>query len=164
MVQEQPRELARRARSGTVSLSQVVAANVPKLRRDLGLRQTDLGERMRELGHETWSRQIVSLVERYLRSVNVDELASLSLALEVSPVVLLTPDPDGPPLDLGLPGLAQKLAGALTPAWIAGRRDLRVRWDGNRLTGLGASTTSGHRGRSTRGQRSADPATEESNP
>ena len=121
-------------------LSDVLAWNVRRRREAAGLTQQDIADRMHALGHSTWTHQVTtSKVERRVRAVPVDELAGLALALEVAPVDLLTPDPDGPPLDLGLPSLLEGFARLSERAWFAGEQDLQVTWEGNRPTGAGAS-------------------------
>lgn len=53
--------------------------------------QGDLATGMRNLGHSTWSHTTVSTIERRVRSVSVDELASLAVLLRVPPLRLLDP-------------------------------------------------------------------------
>jgi transcriptional regulator with XRE-family HTH domain len=65
----------------------------------LRLTQDEVAERMRSLGHSTWSRATVSEIERYGRSLSVDELVSLAAVFSIGVSSML--DPLGP----GLPGL-----------------------------------------------------------
>ena len=86
--------------------SQGLAQNVRVIRRWWDLSQADLAERMANLGHG-WVRQTVGEVERSRRSVSVDELLGLAMALKTSAITLLDPsatrDQDEPPLtDIGL--------------------------------------------------------------
>jgi transcriptional regulator with XRE-family HTH domain len=83
--------------------SEVVARNVASLRVLRGLQQKDLVERMNHLGHR-WNRATPSEVERRERAVTVDELASLCVALNVTPSDLLDPERLGANLDLGMTG------------------------------------------------------------
>ena len=63
--------------------SQGLAQNVRVIRRWWDLSQADLAERMANLGHG-WVRQTVGEVERSRRSVSVDELLGLAMALKTS--------------------------------------------------------------------------------
>lgn len=98
----------------TVSVSQVVAANVTKARKIRGLTQEELAVKLRALTGGQWPRSAVSMAEgswlsapwERVRKFDVNQLIALSLALEM-PVswFLLPPDqrPDGGLVDDGDP-------------------------------------------------------------
>ena len=67
-----------------------VAENVRRRRLALGLKQSDLAQRMRHLGHR-WSDGVVGFIERSDRKIMVDELLGLAIALECSIRDLLGP-------------------------------------------------------------------------
>jgi transcriptional regulator with XRE-family HTH domain len=101
-----PKRAGRTAKPGSRFLSEVLADNVHAIRSLQRLSQEDLADRMQKFG-EDWSRATVGQIERYDRTVNVDELGHLALALGVTIGQLL--DPTGPghhreeKLDVGLP-------------------------------------------------------------
>jgi transcriptional regulator with XRE-family HTH domain len=92
---------------GSRFLSDAIADKVRAYRLLRRLKQDDVADRMRELRHQTWTRQTVSDVERVRRNLTVDELVGLSFLFGVSLNELLDPVPidGGPPpaLDIGLP-------------------------------------------------------------
>jgi transcriptional regulator with XRE-family HTH domain len=98
----------------------VVAANIAGYRNVRKLSQQALAEEMRQLGHQ-WSPSTVSDVENGDRSVAVDELVDLALALETNPPTLLDPG--------GIDGNATEAldcGGGATPvsfarAWLRGK-------------------------------------------
>ncbi len=53
--------------------------------------QEEIAERMVILGHATWRRQTVALVEKAGRNLTVDELISLAVALQTTLAYLLNP-------------------------------------------------------------------------
>jgi transcriptional regulator with XRE-family HTH domain len=67
-----------------------VAANVARLRKRAGLTLTDLSERMAAVGRPMLTTGL-SKIENGQRSVDVDDLVALALALEVNPNALLLP-------------------------------------------------------------------------
>jgi transcriptional regulator with XRE-family HTH domain len=71
--------------------SEIVADNVRDIRAARRLTQADLSERMVVLGCNGWHRATASEVERGMRSVSVDELFALALALDVTVSKLLDP-------------------------------------------------------------------------
>lgn len=85
-----PKRRNRKASSGSRFLSDVFAANVRMSRLALDLKQADLAERMRQLGHE-WSPATVSEVERNRRGVPIDELGALAFVLKRTIPDLLDP-------------------------------------------------------------------------
>jgi transcriptional regulator with XRE-family HTH domain len=105
--------------------SQIVAANVRSLRALHGLSQDDLAEKMQHLRHG-WSRATVSEIEREDRSVTVDELASLGVALNVGPGELLDSERLGVAMDLGMSGPVRK---TLASAWARGLLRITVEGD-----------------------------------
>lgn len=68
-----------------------VAANVKQLRKDRGLKLSEVAGRVTDLGRPM-SLNTVSKIERGERQVSVDDLVALAIALDVSPNrLLLTP-------------------------------------------------------------------------
>lgn len=111
--------------------SQVLADNVRAFRLLRGLTQAELGDRLTELGHG-WGAGTAGFVERGDRSVNVDELCGLAVALGVTLGQLL--DPSGPDhshrrsLDLGLydlPDGVQSLGTWHAHLWVNSRLVIR---------------------------------------
>jgi transcriptional regulator with XRE-family HTH domain len=92
---------------GSRFLSDAIAEKMRAYRLLRRLKQDDVANSMRELRHQTWTRQTVSDVERLQRNLTVDELVGLSIVFELSLNELLDPVPvdGGPPpaLDVGLP-------------------------------------------------------------
>ncbi len=88
-----PQRARRESIPGTVFPSEAVARNVRAYRGLRRLTQSELAERMAAMGLE-WSAGTVGFVERYERSVTVDEYVSLTLCLGVRVGALL--DPTGP--------------------------------------------------------------------
>jgi transcriptional regulator with XRE-family HTH domain len=101
-----PASSRRREGRGSAMLpSQALALNLRAARAQLKLSQQDLAERMSALGHP-WTRPTASQVERGIRSVTVDELFGLCLALQVdATTLLLLPENWNAPMDTGLPQL-----------------------------------------------------------
>jgi transcriptional regulator with XRE-family HTH domain len=102
-----PGRAGREPLPGSRFLSDAIADKVRAYRLLRRLKQDDVADRMRELRHQTWTRQTVSDVERVRRNLTVDELVGLSFVFGVSLNDLLDPVPvdGGPPpaLDIGLP-------------------------------------------------------------
>ncbi len=97
----------RAPQAGSRFLSDVLADNIRAVRAQRRLKQEDVAEGMRKLGHP-WTRQTVGEVEQGRRNVTVDELLALGLVLEAAPFDLLNPIPigggppqDAPPIDVG---------------------------------------------------------------
>jgi hypothetical protein len=67
---------------GARYLSSVVVANLRTARRLRDQSQDGVALRMRQLGHENWSRATVSELEREGRSLSLDEVFSLAIVLE----------------------------------------------------------------------------------
>lgn len=133
-----PRRRGRTTPSGAALPSEVLAENLRGYRALRQVSQEELAHRMTELGHE-WSRSTVGDVERNARSVGVDELFGLAIAIGVTVCQLL--DPTGPDhsrrlsLDVGLYDLAdgstQRLGPWLSHLWANGRVVARLfhgRW------------------------------------
>lgn len=72
-------------------LAEALADNLRAARSHQRLTQPAVAERMRALGHRTWSANTVSHVERAQRSISLYELVSLGLVLEASLQELLEP-------------------------------------------------------------------------
>lgn len=81
-----------------------VAEAIARLRRERGLEQRDLAERVSTAGRAL-TASVLSKIESGARRVDVDDLAAIAAALEVSPALLLLAAP-APESDL-VPGLAQ---------------------------------------------------------
>jgi transcriptional regulator with XRE-family HTH domain len=69
----------------------ILETNVRALRRRGRMSQEGLAERMRELGHPTWTSSAVSEIERGGRSVSTSELYALALAFGAEILDLLDP-------------------------------------------------------------------------
>ena len=91
-----PRRASRSSRNDAQFPAEVVAANARALRLLRRLTQDAVAGQMQSMGHATWSRATVSEIERYGRSVTVDELVSLAAIFASTPADLL--DPLGPAL------------------------------------------------------------------
>jgi transcriptional regulator with XRE-family HTH domain len=87
-----PKKLPRgKPPQGTRFPFQVFAENVMVARTLRRFSQPQLAERMRRLGFPGWTQSTVSQVERGQRSVHIDELWSLALALNTTIEFLLDP-------------------------------------------------------------------------
>jgi transcriptional regulator with XRE-family HTH domain len=99
-----PKRAGRTAAAGSMFLSEIVARNVRNYRALRGLHQAELARVLARLGHG-WVAGTVSEVERNGRSVTVDELAGLAVALRTSVAALLDPvgpqRSEGPAIDVG---------------------------------------------------------------
>ncbi len=105
MPEPTPRRAGREPLEGSRFLSDVLADKVRAYRLLRRLKQDEVADGMQSLRHTTWSRQTVSDVERGLRNLTIDELAGLSLLLQVPLFMLLDPEPlEGghlPAIDVG---------------------------------------------------------------
>lgn len=105
MPEATPRRAGREPLEGSRFLSDVLADNVRAYRLLRRLKQEEIADGMQGLRHTTWSRQTVSDVERGRRNLTVDELAGLSLLLQVPLIKLLDPEPleggQAPTIDVG---------------------------------------------------------------
>ena len=117
-----------------------VAGEAVRMRR-MGRRmaQAELGRRMAALGHP-WAAATVSLSERGLRRITVDELGALALVLGVRPADLL----DATLLEEWT-NVSLDLGGSLIPpktarAWLRGRLRLTIGEDNS----LSMEPTDGH--------------------
>ncbi len=101
--------------------------------------QAELGRRMASLGHP-WKAATVSLSERALRRITVDELAALALVLGARPADLLDPGPLGgtrtAPLNVGGIEVPPRTA----RAWASGHLRLTLAADGS----LSSEPVEGH--------------------
>jgi transcriptional regulator with XRE-family HTH domain len=88
-----------------------VAANVRRLRARAGLKQEELAERLRELGRPILATGL-SKIEKNQRSVDVDDLVALALALKANPNALLLP-----PLLTEPVRLSESTSARWTEAW-----------------------------------------------
>ena len=79
------------------SVTQAVVSQVKRLRRRRGLTSAALAERCAALGAPEVTDNVIRNIEIGRRTISVDQLAVLALALDVAPPHLLTPpDQDGP--------------------------------------------------------------------
>ncbi len=128
-----PRRAGRSARPESRFISEVVADNVRAYRLLRRLIQGDLAQRLRGLGHEKWSQATVSEVERYSRTVNIEEIFALAQVLEVTVADLL--DPHGPDgrgrldVDMGPSGVMNR---RIAHAWVRDQLVPRLEWTGER--------------------------------
>src|SRR5690606_10504137 len=103
--------------------------NVRKRRQLRDLTQDQLAARMTALGHE-WTAGIAGFVERGDRTVTVDELVGLAVALEVSVGDLLDPAGADQRLDFGLDfGGPEAIPVAAAGRWVRSRSTARCTWD-----------------------------------
>lgn len=63
---------------GELPVDHVVADRLRHLRTSAGFSQTAVANRMRAMGHRTWSKALVSELERHHRRILVSELVSLA--------------------------------------------------------------------------------------
>jgi transcriptional regulator with XRE-family HTH domain len=98
------------------TMNQVVAGNVQRLRRRLGLTQEELRYRLDEQGVRV-SRPTVVALEHGKRAIDVSELLALGAALGVAPHLLLYPRADEDVVAADHPD-ARRFAGAEIADWI----------------------------------------------
>lgn len=113
-----PHPAGRQPREGSRLPSQVVADNVRALRERRGHTQVMLAHLVRCQGLD-WRQSTVSQVELGARHVNIDELAALAAALEVSPPDLLDPTTSGDEHAVDL-GMGRLTAGQFVHEWVRG--------------------------------------------
>lgn len=82
----------------------IVAANVARYRKALGLSYRTLAGRLSAAGHPIVHTQLRN-IEIGLRRVTVDDLTALAVALEVSPLSLLMPETASKEVECGITGL-----------------------------------------------------------
>jgi transcriptional regulator with XRE-family HTH domain len=90
-VPKTPKRAGRTPKPGSRFISEVVADNLRAFRLLRRMNQNELAGAMRELGHQTWSRATVSEIERYGRSVTIEELVSAAVLLRIPPGRMLDP-------------------------------------------------------------------------
>lgn len=118
---------------------EILAGNIAAARRRRRLQQSDLAERMRELGWR-WVRQTVGEIENNRRRVITDELVGLSYALETEVGNLLLPAPG----DVRLAALpAGQLVIMPLQHEMPGGMGGSVLWDGNKPKFSAPKTTDG---------------------
>jgi hypothetical protein len=79
--------------SGQVRASDVVAAQIRRLRAGRGLTAARLAERCQALGAPAITTNVITNIETRRRDVSVDDLLVFALALDVPPLHLLSPAP-----------------------------------------------------------------------
>jgi hypothetical protein len=94
-----PKRASRSASEGALFPSQALAKNVKAWRRIRELSQVELASRMSALGLD-WTEGTVGFVERYQRSVTIDEFVGLTICLSLRIGELI--DPTGPYLNEAL--------------------------------------------------------------
>jgi transcriptional regulator with XRE-family HTH domain len=104
--------------------AKVLAGNVAAQRTRMRLKQSDLAERMRQQGWK-WFPQTVSEMEAGRRAIRADELLGLSIALDTTPLVLVT-------LPIGMAATALP-SGQPVDASRLINPDQMFTWDDNRL-------------------------------
>lgn len=104
--------------------SAVVAANIARLRTQLGITTRVLANGLAENGLPMSSSGITD-IERGRRGVNVDQLTCFAAALGVSPITLLMPQTDGdnPDTEVMLSGTSPETARDMD-LWLRGERSL----------------------------------------
>jgi len=110
-----PKKGRRNPHEGAKYLTQIVGERSREIRtlytsiRDQDeVSQEEIAERMVILGHATWRRQTVALVEKAGRNLTVDELISMAAALQTTLAYLLNPGSVwahnyNEPVDVGAP-------------------------------------------------------------
>jgi transcriptional regulator with XRE-family HTH domain len=114
-VRATPRRLNRTPLPGSRFLSEVIGANIRRLRRASGANQKTMATQMTELGHATFSRATMGEVERANRTLSVDELLAVAMILGVDLAELLRTDG---PIDFG-GGVS--IPSTVMSDWIRGR-------------------------------------------
>jgi transcriptional regulator with XRE-family HTH domain len=106
-----------------VTPTKVVVEQLKMLRRRRGLNTAAVAARCAQLGAPEVTDQVVRNIETGRRTVSVDHLCVLALALDVAPVHLLTPlDTDGP-IDVRV-GTDLSADRAAWSAWVHGKAPL----------------------------------------
>ena len=77
-----------------ISVNELVARNMLRLRRHRGWTQAELASRLAVQTQEKWDATMISKTEKHQRKLTLNELVALALVFGVSPVDLLTPEPD----------------------------------------------------------------------
>jgi transcriptional regulator with XRE-family HTH domain len=91
------------AAAGTVSVTRLLVTQLKRIRRRRDLTAPDLAARCAQLGAAEVTENVIRNIETGRRTVSVDQLAALALALDVAPVHLLSaPDTttDAPPVQV----------------------------------------------------------------
>lgn len=117
-----------------VTVSQMLAINLTRVRAERNRSQRSLAEDMRMIGGHKWTDVTVSNVERGERAVTVEELGALAFILGESPGKLLAPPP--PPYE-GLTPFDIRIGTETIPrnlfaAWLEGFGTLR--YDAGKVT------------------------------
>ena len=95
----------------------VIAGRVVALRQARGASQQDLADRLTEIGYPKLHRTALSKLEKCAQRITVEDLLALAVALDVAPVVLLTPQ-EGEALDV-VPTITPLEAADANP-WLKG--------------------------------------------
>jgi 8-oxo-dGTP pyrophosphatase MutT (NUDIX family) len=106
---------------------QLVARRLREARTAAGLSQSDVAERMQDLGFRSWLSQTVSSAERGKRRVTIDELLGLMVTCQTDMQALIYPAAEYQAVSLPA---GQTVI--LPAAKYAYNPDLHTQWDGNR--------------------------------
>jgi transcriptional regulator with XRE-family HTH domain len=105
----------------TMSVTQVMVAQLKRVRRRRDVTVVDLAARCAHLGAVEITQNVLHNIEAGRRTVTLDQLAALALALDVAPVHLLTSPPDGRPVQV----TPQARASSTTwDTWVHGKAPL----------------------------------------
>lgn len=104
---------------------EILARRIRAVRAEKQLKQDSVARRMRALGFEAWTRQIVGSTEKPTRRVTAAEIIGLALALETSVPTLLTAVPDDEAVAFPTGDLAVQSMVKL----VTGFNDKSVRWE-----------------------------------
>jgi transcriptional regulator with XRE-family HTH domain len=113
----------------SIAYGDLLARNLRAARAAANLSQTDVGERMGNLGFTAWMRSTVSLAEQGKRRVTAEEVFALSYVLETTILRLVIGPTDGDERITFPAGTAVDAMSVIGSA--RGSRDGAVRWDGN---------------------------------
>jgi transcriptional regulator with XRE-family HTH domain len=104
---------------------EVLARRIRSVRAEKKLKQDTVATRMRALGFEGWTRQMVGSTEKPTRRVTAAEIIGLALALETSVPTLLTAVPDDEAVAFPTGNLSVQSMAKL----VTGLNDKSVRWE-----------------------------------
>jgi transcriptional regulator with XRE-family HTH domain len=100
----------------------VVVANVRRIRRKRGSTAQQLADRLAEVGWEIGRIGVAKLEGGHRKTVTIDNLYALAVALNVSPLSLLTPVDD---TEVVAVTPTQSASGEQVSFWVAGESPLR---------------------------------------
>lgn len=103
---------------------EILARRIRSVRAEKRLKQDSVARRMRALGFDGWTRQIVGSTEKPTRRVTAAEIIGLAIALETSVPTLLSAVPDDEAVAFPTGQLTVKSMVDL----VTGLNDRSVRW------------------------------------